>query len=168
RGYYGGYHHHHAYYRPYINFGFGYPYYSSYYRPYYYSSPAYYYYPSYCYYPISLNSATVYSGNVGVAYPQAGGSTVPPMRKADESFNVPPFPPEEQGTFPYNGGPSAPVPLPGDAPIPQKSAPIDPAQGRVVSIPARLPKYTYSAYGQKPADTTPGDRPVLVKGDAGR
>jgi hypothetical protein len=153
-----------------FGFGFGYPFYGSGYGygyyPYYYSSPSYYYYPSYCYYPVSLSSAPVYSGSVGVTYPPAGSATVPPMRRADENFNVPSYPPEEQGTFPYNGGPNAPVPLPGTAPIPQKSAPIDPALGRVVSVPAKLPKYTYSAYGQKPVDTNPADRTVVVKSDA--
>ncbi len=174
-GYYGGHHggYRNAYYGPRYGFGFGYPYYArSYYgysQPaYYYSAPpVYYYYPSYSYCPISLNSTPVYSGSVGVGYPPAqGAAPPPPMRRADEGFGVPPPPPEEQGTFPYNGGPGAPVPLPGLEPLPQKAPAIDPAQGRVVSIPAKLPKYLYSAYGQKPAtDSAVADRPVLVKDD---
>ncbi len=167
---YGHYHSH--YYRPYVNFNFGYggyyrPYYYSYYRPsyYYYSPPVYYYYSApYSYYCPIVQSVTPsnYEGGAGSLYPT---KPIEPMRRADE-FSVPPLPQEEEGTFPYNGGPANPVPMPRVDPLPQKAAPVDPTQGRVVSLPAPAPKYTYRAYGEKvtPTDSRT-DRPVLVAAD---
>jgi hypothetical protein len=139
---YGYYRSHYNYYRPYYSY---YRPFYSYYRPfYYYRTPVYYYsYPSYYsfgyYCPTGLDSAPAYGGS---AYPST--LTVPPMQNADDFSRPPPIPPEE-GNFPYNGGPNAPVPRV----EPQKAAPIDPMQGRIVSLPARLPKYSYPAYGEK-------------------
>jgi hypothetical protein len=58
-------------------------------------------------------------------------------------------------TFPYDGGPQAPVPMPGRAPAPTAEPPaaprpMVPLEGRSVSLPAK-PRYTYAAYGEQPA-----------------
>jgi hypothetical protein len=58
------------------------------------------------------------------------------------------------------------VPLPRIDPVPQRSDPIDPAKGRVVSVPARPAKFTYQAYGEKAAPDKSGfaqDRTILLK-----
>ena len=64
--------------------------------------------------------------------------------------------PGSNGTFPYNGGPASPVPLPRSsnptpAPI-RKPAATVPLDGTLVSAPAAKPateKFTYPAYGEK-------------------
>lgn len=163
RGFYGGYRpYYSSFYYPRASFSYSYyrPYYNyyrpvyNYYRPAYYYSQPYYYYPrvySY-YYPCNLNT-TVFSTTIG-SYPQtAPAQTQPlePMRKADE-FAVPPVP-REEGIFPYDGGPVNPVPMPKADPVPQKGQPIDPALGRVASMPARTTTFTYPAYGEKVGPT---------------
>lgn len=69
------------------------------------------------------------------------------------------------GTFPYDGGPSNPVPMPqAEQPAPKRGSPatIVP-EGRVVSLPAKSPKYGYAAYGEKPERRTTDDRQLAAK-----
>ena len=55
------------------------------------------------------------------------------------------------GTFPYDGGPASPVPMPKTDPGPQgtPNKSFAPGEGRLVSLPLvpAKPKYTYPAYG---------------------
>jgi hypothetical protein len=149
--YYGGYYPrvyaYSSYYQPYS-------YYSSYYQPYsyysppiYYSAPAYYA-PSYC--PIGYAGQSVPGQSSGYS------ATVPqgPMPPAD-------------GTYPYDGGPQSPVPMPKVEPAPSSSTPAKPtapAEGRAVSLPAKSSKYVYLGYGEQPERTpAPVDRTILVK-----
>jgi hypothetical protein len=150
-----------GYYRPYYSgyySSYYYPRYSYSYRPYYYSN--YYYYPrtySY-YYPISIttytNTPVLYGGCSGSYLSPTPSQVVEPMRKADE---LPmPMPGAGERTYPYDGGLKVPVPMPGADTM--KGQPVDPAQGKVVSLPGRTTKYAYPAYGEAP--TT-----VLIKQD---
>jgi hypothetical protein len=158
-----------SYYRPYYYGGYGYGGYGGYYQPYYnytYSQP--YYYPmsisdngsgSYCDYSLAERKAP-YGGSVGsYVLPAPTTKRVEPMGKADVYVQPPPRP--EEGTFPYDGGPGKPVPMP-KIDQPQKIAPIDPSQGRIASVPTQAPKYTYRAYGEKDAPT------VLIKDDSSK
>jgi len=53
-------------------------------------------------------------------------------------------PPVQNGTFPYNGGPVNPVPLPGDPPLPTKDPRgTVPLEGKLVS----LPRETFGGVG---------------------
>jgi hypothetical protein len=168
-GYHGYGHHGYGYrgygygYRGYAGFGYGYrsfyrgyygyyPRYYGYYAsyPYYYAAP-YYYSPSLdCYpplYPIS---------DVTVATPSFSlrlGSTA-----AVESVPYPQLlsPDAAPRTYPYDGGPAVPVPLPKAAPeqlTPPRPLPDAPAD-RSVSLPASGgSKFAYPAYGDKPQKT---------------
>jgi hypothetical protein len=180
RSYYGGFRHYGGYggyrsyyggYYPRVNFSF------NYYRPYYggyryYSPPVYYYYPSYSSYYYPCAGDTVLNGGFGSA-PRVPYQPVEPMTKPrDEDApggtpmpSAPPIP-REEGTFPYDGGPGTPVPMPSAEPQPQKAKPIDPSQGRIVSLPARSTRFVYPAYGEKtPPPAFASDRPTLVKDD---
>jgi hypothetical protein len=161
RGYYGGY------YRPYYygNYGGYYPYYSSYYYSpsYYYSTPyydyGYYgcntgvvaapsvyayqqpYYPSVQPYGVQGQVYGNYNGYSGV--PQQNGVTQP----------MPPVqPPNGNGTFPYDGGPNNPVPMPRQDATPAKSAPQAPTTLRLVSAPSQpvrpATQFSFQAYGE--------------------
>ena len=58
----------------------------------------------------------------------------------------------QERTFPYDGGPMNPVPMPQLAPEQNQPRPFLPTDGRPVSIPARAEvkkSYTYRAYGEK-------------------
>jgi len=180
RGYYGGYRpYYSSYYYPRYSFSFGYnsyrPYYTNYsygynynyYRPYYnnYYRSSYHYPISYGYYcPICLTT-TSFGGSVGSYSSVTPQQPVEPMRKAEE-FSVPQVPRAEEGTFPYDGGPSNPVPMPKADPLPQKGQPIDPTLGRVVSLPGRTTTFTYPAYGEKAGPTGLAQQPpVYIKID---
>lgn len=159
--YYYGY----SYYRPSYSYGYSYyPRYSysygySYYRPSYYYGyshyprsygysyyPRYYgysYYPRYYYYGIGLNDAC---GAETLTLPGRSDTAVAP------EVRPPANPPAvRDGTFPYDGGPDRPVPMPKveDEPegtrIPPKTTPR--IEGIPVSIPAKT-KYVYPAYGE--------------------
>lgn len=74
------------------------------------------------------------------------------------------------GTFPYDGGPSNPVPKAKDTPPtsnpPQRSVPLE---GRSVSLPKAAPKWSFPAYGETARRTTPdSDRTYLTRGNATR
>lgn len=172
RPYYGGYNR--AYYG-----GFNRPYYGSYYRPYYYPrfysyyTPSYYStysYPSYYLY-YEMNRPTYYPSSC-YYYPIAGESVAPPattLNYQGPQPYVPPMPPADNGTYPYNGGPSSPVPMPNAEPAPRGIIPID---GRLVSLPSEIsggtsqvgvpaaktqttPRVSYPAYGEEPIPPAP-------------
>jgi hypothetical protein len=142
-GYYGGY-------RPYYGGWGGYrPYYGNYfsfnyYRPYY---PAYYY-PR-PYYGSGFGFYIGISGDAGTNAPTVylGNSGSQPLGQAVEQPVAP------EGTFPYDGGPANPVPLPkADVPpIPPAAPSTDlPVSGKAKPglAPATSP-YKYKAYGEK-------------------
>jgi hypothetical protein len=162
-----------GFYRPYYYsnyYGLGYrPYYYpsyyglGYYRPYYYSSYYYspwsYSYPQTYYYsyacPISLDVTLGAPAAPAVMPPASNGSSYQPPQ------NQPSAP---SATYPYDGGPRYPVPMP--KPIPEtKPAPAAPADGIRVSLPPQsVPKYIYPAYGETPAPTSfAEDRAVTVR-----
>jgi hypothetical protein len=145
RGYYGGYRGY-SYYRPYYTGYYGYrPYYYPRYYPAYYGG--YYGYNPYYYGP----SFGIYVGISGDATSSAptvnlGNSFAPPAPMVQP--DVP-----NDGTFPYDGGPVNPVPLPkADQ---QSIPPANPIQTAPISgktqpgiKPATTP-YKYKAYGEK-------------------
>lgn len=166
RSYYGGYGSYYGYrsYYGYPYYGYGNPYYYApsysfgfnYYRPYtsyYYAPPVYYYSPSlYYYYPIAGN---------GTAQQQPAYSelTIKPRPLQPPTRESVPLPPPSPGdaTYPYDGGPQNPVPMPRSTPAPMKDAPpaTVPLEGRVVSLPVKTVenKFRYSAYGEQPTST---------------
>ena len=150
-----------AFYRyPRYNYG-GYPYYaSSYYYPYYYPSSAYYYTPAPFYCPISAAAVPL--------MPPADGYNLPP---AQETL-PPPAPVPPGGTFPYDGGPRVPMPMPGVEPAPfgvppRGVTPTVPLDGRPVSLQVRsttAPKWTYPAYGELPRPSSIAEYRVVPVG----
>jgi len=169
-GYYGGYRG--GYYGGYRGYGYGYSsfyrggYYGGYYRPYY---AGYYgyglglgyggYYGGYGYGYPAYYSAPCASVYIGIAGGTGSGA---PVVNLGTSFARPVDPPPMaqpavpgDGTFPYDGGPSSPVPLPKADPgaIPQagpSTATDLPISGKSKSpfAPATTP-YKYKAYGEK-------------------
>lgn len=185
-GYYGGYGGYRSYYGGGYGGGYGSYYpryyggYSSYYYPRsyggyssYYSYPRYYggygaygsYYPSYYgsygayggYYSRPSFYFGISSGNCGAnivtlpLQPNSSAQVVP-------SNPVPATPPAtKDGTYPYDGGPDRPVPMPKVEPegtqFPKQTVP---AEGRPVSLPAKS-KYVFPAYGEQPTTPKPVD-----------
>jgi hypothetical protein len=163
-------------YRPYF-YGYGYrPYYayaSSYgYAPYAsaYYAPSYYYVPSYSAPVYSdylnpctaeepampnavvLGSSSYTRGPIFPTPPRAPAMIQRPTVRADSN----------DGTYPYDGGPSQPMPLPGQdgAPALDKKRPTVPLDGTLVSIPSRPARSTFPAYGEtalspRPAQAAP-------------
>jgi hypothetical protein len=70
----------------------------------------------------------------------------------------------KNNTFPYDGGPANPVPMPQAEPAPNRAAPatIIPG-GRVVSLQTKAPKYSYLAYGENPAGRPAADRQLAAR-----
>ena len=92
-----------------------------------------------------------------------------PRRPADARLETIPAPrrsrpAQPDGTFQYDGGPTSPVPMPQAGPEPSRTSPrtIVP-EGRVVSLPAKTPKYSYAAYGEKPQSRSADVRQVAAK-----
>jgi hypothetical protein len=176
-GYYGGYG---SYYPRYYGgyYGSYYPrYYGSYYYPGYYGYsyyPRYYggyygsYYPGYSYYYPGYYYGISYNSPIGCP---AGDQDVPGVvltpggKGTAESYKQPTGPMKpvpQEGTYPYDGGPSDPVPMPKAEPAPAGSAPRTvPLEGRPVSLPPAAPKkkYDYLAYGEKPTTTAAPELP---------
>src|SRR5262249_59004770 len=107
---------------------------------YYYSSPSYYY-PSDYYYdycPIGLSLQTMPSATVL--------RTQPAIVEWPSTMEVVPAPGPlpKDGTYPYDGGPKNPVPMPRADPAPTANpAPATPDPNRLVSIPAKPAKHAY-------------------------
>ncbi len=127
----------------------GYPYYSTYsYPSYYYSTPC---------YPIGTTlSAPAYALNI---LPSSSSYSIQPstvMPRADDGIT--PLPPSGAESYPYDGGPRAPVPMPpAEDSVPSGGPRIRPSPevtgGRVVSLAiesAKTGKWQYPAYGELP------------------
>ncbi len=169
RGFYPGYSYYsrsYAYYAPRsfaFSFGYSQPYDYSYYAPPVYYSPAYYSYaPSYC--PISVPGGPMpYAdpqGNGGVyTLPQPGAEAAPPGARPQTPAD---------GTYPYDGGPPSPVPMPKAEPAPSNLPKVVvPGDGRIVVLPLRpTPKYSYTAFGEQPArPAAPAERTLVIKNE---
>jgi hypothetical protein len=104
-------------------------------------------------------SANVYTLNMPA---RTLGSPLPGAPQAQ----APDAAPRDDGTFPYDGGPSKAVPSPKDAPpssAPPRSVPLE---GRAVSLPKAAPKWIYPAYGERARRTTPAsERTYLTHGE---
>ncbi|HZT80709.1 MAG TPA: hypothetical protein VFA26_10820 [Gemmataceae bacterium] len=151
-------------------------YYGGFYRPfvsyYYYAPPVYYSYPyPYpCYYPVSYSGPVTTFQAGGVSLSLGLGSTarayplpVAPTPNLPPNGGTPMPPPPDDGTYPYDGGPRAPVPMPKADPAPMRSpAPSVPLEGRAVSLPSKPAKYTYQAYGERPGGSSFAEDRVLV------
>jgi len=155
-------------------YGYG-PYYGSWYGsgPYYgnwsyssywpyYSYPSSAYYGGYYGYPSS--AVVVPSVNLNVAptlqsqpLPDGALETAPPPALAPAD-----------GTFPYDGGPRNPPPMPKADPAPTGAPATIPLSGRAVSLPGKA-TYTYAAYGETPK-VVPADRgnTYLIKANVTR
>ncbi len=146
RPYYGGY------YWPGRAVAFGLSFWPAYYSSYYYSPPAVIYSaPAYPYtYPAEISVSPVPSTTI-LSTPRTLPAA-PPVELAPP----PAVRPSPDGTYPYDGGPQNPVPLPKVEPAPTAvpPAPVVPG-GRVVSLPPSSGKYTYLGYGEKPASSGP-------------
>lgn len=152
--YYWGYRPYYWPYYPRFYFSFGYPryYYYYYYPPtyYYYPPPPYYY---YYYYPISMN------GDSGSEVPSTI-QRVEPQRFYGDAYGttVPPTAPN-QATYPYDGGPRSPVPMPRNGndtkprPETRPAQPTVPLEGTPIAYPTPVTqkKYVYPGYGERPA-----------------
>jgi hypothetical protein len=153
-GYYGGYYspYYSSYYSPY-NYG---------YSPYIYSSPA--YYAPYC-------APTVYYTPTYSTYVVSGvqgGQQQPPAayRPAAQVIPVQPTPlipmkPADGGTYPYDGGPANPVPLPKDGQSYYQPGNGGTGDGRLVGLPVGQKfapqtsgNFAYPAYGDNLQRTT--------------
>ncbi len=154
--------------------GYGYPrYYSSYYygysAPYYASSVVAYPSVSYVYpasysttiYPTvgttvaapttSVTTTTSQSQSTTTTYP---GTTIVPATTTVTPQTVPAPMPSGTSSYRYDGGPTAPVPLPapdqpGTTIPPQKIDPVGGSTALPISRPAAKPAYKYPAYGEK-------------------
>ncbi len=142
-GYRGGYRYgyHYGYRAYYPRYYGGYGYYRSWY-PAYYWPRAYYYAPYYYYAP------PVYYPCYRIGLPVTIAPSVEIQTPAPQPI---PVGPSNDGTYPYDGGPRAPVPQPKDFdPAPSSSPkPTLPLDGKPVSLPVQS-KYTqfeYPAYG---------------------
>jgi hypothetical protein len=166
RGYYGGYYggyrgYYGGYYRPYYSHYSYYPRYSyySYYPRYSYSSYYSSYYPSYSY--SSYYSPGYYCPIDGTLAPSysleySAPSTTPPVER--------PMPKADEQTFPYDGGPRSPVPMPTPDQAPPKPVPNKlPPEGTPVSLPGARAGFTYPAYGENPLPSAPArDHTFLI------
>ncbi|HTU22648.1 MAG TPA: hypothetical protein VMG10_31705 [Gemmataceae bacterium] len=74
--------------------------------------------------------------------------------------------PPSDGTFPYDGGPSNPVPSLKETPPSSTPAPRSvPLEGRSVSLPKTAPKWSYPAYGETARRIAPAsERIYLTRG----
>jgi hypothetical protein len=108
--------------------------------------------------PCAGASASVYSLNL----PMATIGTPLPGAAAPVPQQAP-----NGDTFPYDGGPSNPVPKAKDVP-PASDAPRSvPLEGRSVSLPKAAPKWSFPAYGETARRTTPAsNRTYLTRTDA--
>jgi hypothetical protein len=170
--------------------GGGYRYYTPYYgyyspRAYYYPRTAAYYAPTYYYTPTYYPPRTYYRPAY-YYYPIAGEAVPPPVTQAKIYYQTPaqqqyapPQPlPSGNGTFPYDGGPPSPIPMPApgaDTNPASKPGGTVPLDGRLVSLPTQMtggtsqygavsttktaaPRISYPAYGDEPITPAPRKR----------
>jgi len=169
-GYYGGYRGYNSFYRPFVSVGY------NYYSPYYYGGYSYSSYPTYYSAPVYY-SQPCYSYPIS-GYSTAGAQTYEPMivnpaqqqqQQLPQPYSMPMKP--SDGTYPYDGGPTAPVPqLPKEqltVPAFQPGPKVVPAaDGRLVSLPngqlkATMGGFAYPAYGEQQATTFASDRVIV-------
>jgi len=128
---------------------------------------------------LMLDNQLPVTGRQPTVMPQArdydGYQLLPAPKQMQKSPTAAP----QDRTFPYDGGPARPVPMP-DKPVPmpdgetpsKSGAPkLGPAE-RMISIPTAPAKksYSYPAYGEKPKpkDTKPADDTIVVQGNKAR
>jgi hypothetical protein len=150
-GFYGGYGYWPRYYGGY-GYGYSYP---GYYYPSYYATPVYYAAPAAYYSPCGGTMvASTYNlpgrGPMTTGEPPLAPRTIQPPYRGDE-------PPPKQ-SYQYNGGPTAPVPMPLAEP-PAKGAT---AEGRIVKLSAAK-KLAYPAYGENRNKASDTDDLLTVK-----
>jgi hypothetical protein len=120
------------------------------YPVYYYSQPVYYYSPVYDYISTSAAQPMPYSTDV-----YGSPRVVPgPSGPTQGDPGALPYPrPAPNGTYPYDGGPRNPVPMPKAEPAPTGVPPGTAAPGaRVVSLPTQPARIAYAAYGEEKLD----------------
>ena len=178
----GGYRPYAGFYRPYVYRPFAYrPYYAfrpyfayrpyaySYYNPGYYYAPSYYGSydyppPAYGYYvnPIVANIPTMPNAVVLGSSSYTQGPIFQTQAPPQGRTLLPP-PRNDDGTFPYDGGPNVPMPVPandGTTPTFRQKRPTVPYEGKLVSIPVQQPtKNSYAACGDK----TPASGQYIVQ-----
>jgi hypothetical protein len=192
RAHYSYSHYRYSYHQPYYSYSYRYSYHRPYYthsyyiRPYYthsyyirpYYSHSYYYRPYYYSYGYRISGSSCTPGvvySLSLALPCVSGSVVldpaegpPPLSSppaAQPQKPVPPMPKSDNGTYPYDGGPTSPAPIPGagttppSAPAPRvaPSPAVEvPATGRLVSAQGSKStgKWIYPAYGEQPRRVT--------------
>ena len=157
-GFYRPYYGYGGFYRPYyagLGLGYGYPYsygYSYYSAPLVYSYPSYSFYSAPYYCPIGSTLSTLPAVTLSIRPSRPAPEMVGPSGGSA---------PEGGETFPYDGGPRGPVPMPKAEDNPTgvpAIRPIPAARGnaRVVSLPGPEPttgKWAYPAYGEVPRRT---------------
>ncbi|HEV3262604.1 MAG TPA: hypothetical protein VG013_37535 [Gemmataceae bacterium] len=117
------------------------------------------------YYAVPYDECPILDGS---GYGSATGSTAPRtyMLQPPKEVLPPPTSAPDDETYPYDGGPQDPVPMPKAAPAPTGKPPAKGkvAAGRVVSVPAaRSSRFAYRAYGQPARRSAHAeDVPVLI------
>lgn len=164
RGWYGGYRGGWYGYRPYY-YGWYPRWYSYGYRPYYYSSYSVgpqVYYADPCYYPTTTTLQVM-----PPAVSLNGGPSLRTQPTLNADTETAPPPQLQDRTFPYDGGPRSPAPMPKAEPgqTPIRAPTTLPLEGRTVSLPART-KFAYPAYGEAPLPSSFGserEKTVVIK-----
>ena len=130
------------------------------------------YYPGY--YGIGYGYGGYYPGFYGCTGVTGSVYTLaaPSSGYVQPSYAAPSSPqmPRDDGTYPYDGGPTTPVPDPKATPAPtaepQRTVPLE---GRSVSLPRPATKWAYPAYGETARRTSfAEDRTLLTKNEPKR
>lgn len=169
RPYFGGL----GFYRPYYGLGFYRPYLGlGLYRPYYGFGLGYGlryggFYPSFSFGwggffgPCAGTSAGVFT----LKLPAAPRGTSPPALAQPRAVDPPPRKKPNGDTFPYDGGPTNPVPKPKDTPPSSTTPRSVPLEGLSVALPKAATKWTYPAYGETARRIAPPSaRTYLTRG----
>jgi hypothetical protein len=115
-----------------------------------------YYYPYYYYYYLPVGGDGANAANVQAVI--RGNPSISGYAPQSSGING--------QSYPYDGGPSNPVPWPGPAPqikpAPQKTVPLE---GTPISYPApsTAGRYVYPAYGEQPARTSFAEDRLIKK-----
>jgi hypothetical protein len=115
------------------------------------------------FWPCAGATAGVFTLNAG---PAMGGAPPPDDPQPGQAAPAPQQPRRDDGTFPYDGGPSKPVPNPKEA-APSSTTPRSvPLEGLSVSASKAKPKWSYPAYGETARrSTSASERTYLTRGD---